>query len=215
MLKNKPPMNKLKYIVSIVALTAALTLSARASFVIAQDPGGEKIYFDQANKGVTDFEGFVGANNASAPHVHIHTTGPVDTGSGFSTIKPVKDGSLTELIFTPADPNLFGDFSFRGQLTAAGLGTVTLTVQDNQNNPPQTFIFSGLGGPNDFERKGIISFDGETIKSVTLTSDFKEFKQVEISFSADRVSTPDGGSTVMLLSTALGSLGMARRFLKK
>ena len=215
MLKNRPPMNKLKYIVSIVALTAALTLSARASFVVAQDPGGEKIFFDEANKGVTDFEGFVGDNKSTAPHVHIHTTGPVDTGSGFSNIKPVKDGSLTELIFTPADPNLFVDFSFRGQLTAAGLGTVILTVQDNQGHAPQTFTFSGLGGPNDFERQGIVSFDGETIKSVTIRSDFKEFKQVEISFGAEPVSTPDGGSTVMLLSTALGSLGMARRFLKK
>ena len=206
-------MNKLKYIVSIVALTAALTLSARASFVVAQDPGGEKIFFDEANKGVTDFEGFVGDNKSTAPHVHIHTTGPVDTGSGFSNIKPVKDGSLTELIFTPADPNLFGDFSFRGQLTAAGLGTVILTVQDNQGHAPQTFTFSGLGGPNDFERQGIVSFDHETIQWVKLTSDFKEFKQVEISFG-DPVSTPDGGATVMLLGAALSVLGMARRYLK-
>jgi hypothetical protein len=35
------------------------------------------------------------------------------------------------------------------------------------------------------------------------------------SFSANGVAVPDGGATVMLLGAALGSLGMARRFLKK
>jgi hypothetical protein len=33
------------------------------------------------------------------------------------------------------------------------------------------------------------------------------------SFSANGVAVPDGGATVMLLGAALGSLGMARRFL--
>jgi protein with PEP-CTERM/exosortase system signal len=201
-----------KYIVSIAALTVALTLSARASFIKDPDPGGVKIFFDKANKNVSDFEGFVGANNSGAPHVHIHTDGNVDTGSGFSNIKPVSGGTLTQLIFTPADPNLFSDFSFRGQLEDGAGGTVTLTVQDNQGNPAQTFTFTGLGGPNDFARQGIISLDGETIKSVTITSNFKEFKQVEISFGQ---GVPDGGATVMLLGAALTTLGMARRFFKR
>jgi hypothetical protein len=34
-------------------------------------------------------------------------------------------------------------------------------------------------------------------------------------FNPHGVPTPDGGTTVMLLGAALGSLGMARRFLKK
>ena len=94
-------MKALKYIVSIAALTAALTLSASATFMVDPDPSGEKLFIDVANKSVSDFEGFVGANHPSAPHVDIHTTGNVNTGSGFATIKPIKDGSLTQLIFTP------------------------------------------------------------------------------------------------------------------
>src|SRR5437868_15510728 len=109
-------MKSLKYLFAMTVLTAALTLSARATFMVDPDPGGAKLFIDVANKNVSDFEGFVGANNSSAPHVAIHTTGNVDTGSGFATIKPIKDGSLTELVFTPADPTLFSDFSFRGQL---------------------------------------------------------------------------------------------------
>src|SRR5207248_8748962 len=175
-------MKSLKYIYSIAALTGSLALSANATFIIDPNPGGEKLFIDVANKDVSDFQGFVGANNSSAPHVGIHTTGNVDTGSGFANIKPVKNGSLTELIFTPENPDLFADFSFRGQLNDAANGTVTVTVQDNQGNPAQIFILTGLGGPNDFARQGIISLDGEMIQSVTLTSDFKEVKQIEFSF---------------------------------
>jgi hypothetical protein len=206
-------MKSLKYLFAVTVLTSALTLSASATFIVATDPGGEKLFIDVANKDVSDFQGFVGANNSSAPHVGIHTTGNVDTGSGFANIKPVKNGSLTELVFTPADPNLFGDFSFRGQLLRDAGGTVTVTVQDNQGNSPQTFTFTGLGANSDFARQGIISLDGETIQSVTLTSDFKEVKQIEFSLAGARV--PDSGSTVMLLGVALGAAEVFRRLIIK
>ena len=207
-------MKSLKYFLSIAALTGAFTLSASATFIVDTNPGGEKLFIDVANKDVSDFEGFVGANNSSAPHVDIHTTGNVNTGSGFANIKPIKNGSLTELVFTPENGDLFADFSFRGQLNDAANGTVTVTVQDNQGNPAQVFILTGLGGPNDFARQGIISLDGETIQSVTLTSDFKEVKQIEFSLAGARV--PDGGSTVMLLGVALGAAeGIRRLVLKK
>jgi hypothetical protein len=199
-----------KYIVSIAALTAALTLSASATFIVDPDPGGEKLFIDVANKNVSDFEGFVGANNSSAPHVDIHTMGNVNTGSGFANIKPVNNGSLTQLIFTPENANLFADFSFRGQLERDANGTVTVVVQDTQGNPAQTFTFSGLGANADFARQGIISLDGETIQSITLMSDFKEVKQIEFSFAR---AVPDGGATVMLLGAVLGVLSILRRLL--
>src|SRR6266513_2184746 len=205
-------MKPLKYLFAITILTCALTLSASATFMVDTNPGGEKLFIDVANKDVSDFEGFVGANNSSAPHVDIHTTGNVNTGSGFANIKPIKDGSLTELIFTPEDPNLFADFSFRGQLNDAADGTVMVTVQDNQGNPAQMFILTGLGGPNDFARQGIISLDGETIQSVTLTSDFKEVKQIEFSFAP---GVPDSGPTAMLLGSGLAAIGLVRRYLKR
>src|SRR6266403_6051636 len=100
-------MKSLKYLLTITGLTGALTLSASATFIVDTAPGGEKLFIDVANKNVSHFEGFVGANNPSAPHVGIDTTGNVNTGSGFATIKPIKDGSLTELVFTPDDGNLF------------------------------------------------------------------------------------------------------------
>ena len=206
-------MKSLKYIFSVAALSGVLASSASATFIVDTNPGGEKLFIDVANKDVSDFQGFVGANNSSAPHVGIHTTGNVDTGSGFANIKPVKNGSLTELIFTPASPDLFADFSFRGQLLRDAGGTVTVTVQDNQGNSPQTFTLTGLGSNADFARQGIISLDGETIKSVTLMSDFKEVKQIEFSLAGQRV--PDSGTTAMLLGSGLAAIGLLRRYLRR
>jgi len=173
------------------------------------------LFNDVANKNVNTFKGFVGKNHPTGSDVTIDTTENVDTGSGFANIKPAKQGNqtLTDLIFTPADPNMFGDFSFRGQLEPDADGTVTLIVTDNQGNPPQTFTFTGLGAEKDFARQGIISAD-ETIKSIELISDFKEVKQIRFSL-AGRVGVPDGGATVMLLGAALGVLGIARRYLKR
>ena len=205
-------MKSLKYLFAITALTSALTFSANATFIKDPDPGGIKMFIDFANKDVSDFEGFVGANNSSKPHIDIHTTGNVDTGSGYANIKPVKDGSLTELVFTPEDPNLFGDFSFRGQLNAGANETVTVTVQDNQGGLPQVFTFDGLGKNKDFGRIGIVTTDGETIKSVTLSSDFKEVKQIDFSFAG---GVPDSGATAMLLGSGLAAIGFVRRYLKR
>jgi VPDSG-CTERM motif len=90
---------------------------------------------------------------------------------------------------------------------------VMVTVQDNQGNPAQIFTLTGLGTNSDFARQGIISLDGETIQSVTLTSDFKEVKQIEFSLAGVRV--PDSGATAMLLGGALAGLALGRRYLKR
>jgi hypothetical protein len=202
----------LKYIVPIVALTFALTLSAKATFVENTDFKGElKLFNDKDHKNVTDFTATVGGH--FGPAVDIHTNGSVDSGAGFANITP-NTGPLILLMFTPQDDTLFSDFSFRGQLTSAG--TVTLTVVDSDGFS-FSFTTPSEGKDDDIPRFGVISNDGETIKSVTLTVDspesFKELKQVEFSFGA--VQIPDGGATVMLLGAALSTLGLARRFFKK
>ncbi len=53
-----------KYILSIAALTAALTLLARADFIKATAPfGGQFLFNDVANHNVSDFDAFVGKNH--------------------------------------------------------------------------------------------------------------------------------------------------------
>jgi hypothetical protein len=57
-------MKSLKYILSIAALTGALTFSASATFIKDPDPGGDKMFINGANKDVSDFGGTVGSNNS-------------------------------------------------------------------------------------------------------------------------------------------------------
>ena len=207
-------MMKHKLLILITAVTALGLSQASASFIKldGDDPDGIKLWNDVDNKNVNDFNAFVGQNHPGGHFVHIHTRGAVDSGSGFATIKPLKGMSLTDIVLTPDSPNLYSDFSFRGLLNAAAGDAVTLIVKDNLG-VMTTFLFDNL--PNgDFPSKGIISEDGSFIASVELRSNFKQIKQLEVSFG-DPGSVPDGGSTVMLLGAALGSLGMARRFLKK
>ena len=49
--------------------------------------------------------------------------------------------------------------------------------------------------------------------TATLTSDFKQVKQIEFSLAGAKV--PDSGATAMLLGGALAGLGLVRLYLKR
>jgi hypothetical protein len=192
-------------------------------------PAETHFYNDAANKGVTQFTGQVG--QPTGPSVTVNTTGPVDTGAGYSTIKPVKNGTLTELIFTPADPTLFEDFSFRGQLNAGVTTPATIAVTWFDNSSPQqsnTIDFTVGQTSQDFGRLGIISLDGETLQRVVIdlvNPGFKEFKQVDFSFAGmcpiDNPNCDAGGggsvpepASIAILGMGLVGLGVAKRRLR-
>ena len=191
---------------------------ASATFIMDPDPGGVKFYIDVANSNVASFAGNVGGNGIG-PLVNVATSGNVDTGSGYANIKPADDPLLTDLTFTPADPNLFSDFSFRAQLEIDG--QITVKVWDNQGNPnPFVFIFNDNGG--DFNananlaRMGIVSGD-ETIKMVEIifAGGFKEVKQIEFSGAGVTEPIPEPGTLMLLGSGLVGLVGYGRKRFKK
>jgi hypothetical protein len=203
-----------------VAILASILISpsARADllFEIDSNPGGTQMYNDIANHNVSSFHGYVGSNSpgTGVPVIDITTIGKVNTGSGFSNITPVNNGTLTSVTFTPENSTLFNAFSFRGQLSAAG--TVHLTVTAN-NGTVEGFDFTGLPKNADFSRLGIIDAPGSTatIKSVTITnSSFKEVKQIEFrdpGLSTSSVTTPEPSTLIVAAFGALGFLGYGLR----
>lgn len=198
-----------RIVLSAVCMIMAAS-GARAEFMLGTS-SGEKFYNGDAASNVTSFTGTVGGQHSGDP-VTVTTNVGVDTGAGFSTIKPASNGSnLTTVTFTPSDPNLFDGFAFGGLLNSSANGTVIVTVQDNQGDAPQTFTISGLGN-GDIGSIGIIAVpnSGETIKSVTLTSSWKQEKQNYFTYAPTH-PVPEPSSALML---GLGGLGLAS-FMKR
>jgi hypothetical protein len=191
--------------------------AAHATFIIdlscgeSKCAGGTDFKNDSANKDVSTFTGTVGGH--AGTDVTVDTIGNIDSGAGFSTITPIKGGTLTSLTFTPADDTLFTDFSFRGQLNPVGdTGVINVTWTDSLGTS-DTLTFNDIPGPDkDFNRLGIVSTD-EFLKSVVITTaageSFDEFKQVQFSAASIPPSIPEASTWAMMLAgfAGLGFLG--------
>lgn len=209
-------MKKLLLVSMFVFLALGFTQQAKADFMVDPAPGGLSLYIDIANKDASSFTGYVGGNSNTFPAVSVKTQGLVDTGSGYANIKPVKDGTLTDLIFTPSKPLLFGDFSFRGQLAA--VGDITVKVWDSPSDF-QSFTFSIGNAKQDFDRIGIVAVQGslETIFKVQILGGFDEVKQINFSNATPGgpgTSVPEPGTLLLLGFGLLGLVGVARRRMK-
>jgi hypothetical protein len=146
---------------------------ASGSFCIL--PGGPdaddvKMFLDNDKNTDTFFGSTTGNGSHFTDTIKINTMGFVDTSSGFATIKPIKDGLLTDALYTPQAPNLFDGFFTRGQLVytdpnpcpahgpcaapAAPPAGATVLMQINGTGPIFSF-FEGLPESNDFADIGI------------------------------------------------------------
>jgi hypothetical protein len=202
-----------------VGATLGASSAAHATFIIdlscgqSKCAGGTDFFNDApAKHDVSTFTGTVGGHTGTA--VTVDTIGNIDTGAGFSTITPTSGATLTSLTFTPTDDTLFTDFSFRGQLAPVGDTGVINVAWTDSNNLSGTLQFTGIPGPDtDFNRLGIVSNDGETLKSVVITTaageSFDQFKQVQFSAPGIPPSIPELSTWVMMLAgfAGLGFLG--------
>jgi hypothetical protein len=135
----------------------------------------------------------------------LKTTGSLPTGFTFS---PGPSFTLDNSQFV--GPN-FGLPGFLPNNPSVLDVVVKFTANANMGLPSVTFNLvldtaaTGTGGDANF-------FSQDIVQTGSLAGRPNKVQQLTI--TPHGVSVPDGGATVMLLSAALGALGIARRFLK-
>lgn len=203
----------MKSILYSTLVTASLAIAGHASatFIVEPSPA-EGCAPSQGCLHLTmakDASSSTGTVQSTTDVVDIAVVGNSDFANGYSTIKPITGGTLTSLTFTPVDDTNFSDFSFRGQVLNAS-DAIDVTVTD-QSGTPFSFSFTVPTANADFSRLGVISMDGETIKSVAVTDSggFKEFKQID--FSPAVVPVIPEPATWALMLIGLGATGSILR----
>jgi hypothetical protein len=157
--------------------------------------------------------------------VQFFNDGPIGTGTD-------ENAFLQGQGFLPADSEFLGKFNQGGATENGAIDIasyVTVTFSADGTSALITWDLTGSG----FTLDGVLIKDGAVdqqqlyrfygvsadealIGSGTVTFDDPARNISHISFfgSPGGNGVPDGGTTVMLLGTALGALGMARRYLK-
>ena len=211
---------KLKYLAVALITLAGLGLTQRANAIL------EMTYNDGSGH---SSQGLVG------------TVLPGTQGNGGQA---QRDADMTNALLAlglgaqsqvPGDPLYSRSFNSFGSLPAATAlgavlgtniadGTTAVTVNllggfqylvaayDGPNGGVAVFNVGGLTGSVDLYRYAKPLANGNLVGSNTAQQGF--YKMTGWTLLNPTGGVPDGGTTVMLLGAALGSLGMARRFLK-
>jgi hypothetical protein len=91
----------------------------------------------------------------------------------------------------------------------AGHISGTSTSIDLGSGGVYLYLFAKYDGPN---QGSVVWYVGNLSGTITIPADWNGYGLSGWTLFGSGASIPDGGTTVMLLGTALGALGMARRF---
>jgi len=193
MLKNKPPMNKLKYIAAILIAVAGLGLQQAQAHLL--NP--------------TQFTTPDPIGNPASETQFLKDNNYLPASSQF-LFKQDKDGNqegafgqyFTITVLTASSWSITWDFLNTGLVLD---GVLIKDGSEAGSHGDQLYRFYGVSADELTAGAGIVAFDNPV----------KGISHIGFLGSEGGNGVPDGGSTVMLLGAALGSLGMVRRFLKK
>jgi hypothetical protein len=116
------------------------------------------------------------------------------------------DGNFGQY-FTVTHNGTTNTWTVSWDLTGSGFTLDGVFIKDGVSSPHNLlYRFYGVSADE--------ALKSDTPQIVTFDNPVKNISFVEF-FGSPGGSVPDGGTTVMLLGTALGSLGMVRRFLKR
>jgi hypothetical protein len=181
----------------------ALLSAALGAFMLAFTPNAKALEFDEAVGTVTPGAPASEAQEASYINFMIGLgLGQSDTFDGQTITRsnnvfanlPTANATGAVRNNSPVNDNGLVHID----LGAVGTYSYLYAKYDGQNDLTQVWYVGDLGG------EITIPFEGPNGHAISHYTLFVAGGQV-----------PDGGTTVMLLGTALGALGMARRFLKR
>ena len=214
----------------LLSITALLALAAAASpasadIVISTDPhigvvAGEaglevKLYLEKTDN-TQSFNANFGSQDGT-PTFLFNTIGKVDAANGFSTVKPDKDATFTQLTIFAASGYTFKDFNFSildapdFTVRSSNGGVVHVSGDISNGNFDWTAFTLNVTGVADLTWVNI-SADG--------TGDFKQMKQFQISGLAlngvdinPQAAVPEPATWAMMILGffGIGGLAMVKR----
>jgi hypothetical protein len=215
MLKNKPPMNKLKYIAPVFIAVACLALtSARADTILNVGLNSPLVIGEviphtlippgQEARDLAMTNTLIGMYNSGSPSAAPYFM----SGNSFAT--PLPTAVTTGDIITP-----FGGINTSGSQAIINIGSgfrYLLASYDGKNSGAVLWDISGLAAGTIID---IPRYAQPNANGTDLVADAAKYQITTWSmFNPGGPSVPDGGTTVLLLGAALSVLGMARRYLK-
>jgi len=230
MLKNKPLMNKLKYILAVVIAMVGLGLQqARADFIFNLNAANIAFSGPYAQVDVHLLNNtqatitFTSLKNSGNIYLFAGQGAPavaVNVNATSWALSPVITGSNAGTGFSP------GPYSDGGSGNMDGFGSFNQRISSfdgfTSSSDKITFSLTNTSGTWASANSVLTGNNKTNIAAahifVTAFPAVRSNGAINTGFASGNgdspPSVPDGGTTVMLLGAALGALGVARRYLK-
>jgi len=185
-------MNKLKYVAAVLIAVAGLSLQQAQAHLL--DP----VQFTTQNPigSGTDENTFLqGQGLLPATSQFL---GKFEAEGGF------ENGAINISQFVTINQLSGNTWEISWNLTGSGFTLDGVLIKDGRAGGGELYRFYGVSADEALVGSGTVTFDNPV----------RDISHISF-FGSSGPGVPDGGTTLMLLGAALGSLGMARRFLKK
>jgi hypothetical protein len=188
-------MNKMKYLAAVLIAVAGMGLQQAQGHLLDPDQ-----FFRPGPIGTgTDEQNFListGRLPATSQYLGKYNQGGV-----------VENGAINISSYVTITETTANTWQISWNLTGSGFTLDGVLIKDgNVQTKGHIYRFYGVSADEALIGSGTVTFD-DPVRAISHITFFGS--------PGGGGQVPDGGTTVMLLGAALGSLGMARRFLKK
>jgi hypothetical protein len=176
----------------------------------SEDGDELKAFADKKDAQPNQFDYSVGKNDDSVKDIQVNTIQNVDVDSGYGEIKPAKNNTLTDIVFTPTPSTLMtydgmffrgqfedikGGTSFDGNLFADVTSTMGVTQFEWTGLPTNAnHVFLGFDEP-----AGMTGLAFLSVELFVQNGDMKSIKQVDFSVPGAVPPIPEPSTWAMMI----------------